>query len=62
MVGSYTEPWKIWKEKKGKVDVTWKEAIPTDAVLCPISLSKSDRLSSSAIVNLKTAYEEKCKL
>ena len=62
MVGSYNDPWKIWKEKKGKEYVTWREVIPTDAVLFPVSLSKTERISSSEIVKLKTAYREKRKV
>lgn len=61
MIGSYAEPWRIWKEKKGKEYVTWKDIIPKDAILFPVALSKTDRLLSSDIARLKIAYVEKRK-
>ena len=61
MVGSYAEPWRIWKEKKGKEYVTWKDIIPKDAILFPFALSKTERLLSSDIAKLKAAYREKRK-
>ena len=62
LVGSYSEPWTIWKKKKGKDCVTWTEAISKPAVLFPVTLSKSNRLSTCAILKLKTAYEQKRKM
>lgn len=61
MVGSYSEPWRIWKEKKEKEYVTWKDIVPKDTVLFPVSLSKTNRLLSSDIAKLKTVYREKRK-
>ena len=37
LVGSYCEPW--WK--KGRDYVTWKEVIPQQAVLYPVSLTNT---------------------
>lgn len=59
MVGSYSEPWRIWKEKEGKEYVSWKDVIPKDAILFPVALSKTDRLLNSDITKLKAAYREK---
>lgn len=62
LVGSYSEPWTIWKEKKGREYVTWKEEIPKQAVLFPVTLSKAHRLSNSLILKLKAVYEQKRKI
>ena len=59
LVGSYSEPWTVWKEKRGREYVTWKELIPMHAVLFPVSLTKTQRLPSSLILKLKTLYEQK---
>ena len=59
MVGSYAEPWRTWKEKKGGKDMTWKDIITKDSVLFPVVLSKTDRLLSSDVAKLKAAYRER---
>ena len=53
MVGAYSEPWRIWREKKGQDYVTWKETIPKESVLFPIMLS---RILSNLILQLKVEY------
>ena len=59
MVGSYAEPWRTWKEKKGGKYMTWKDIITKDSVLFPVVLSKTDRLLSSDVAKLKAAYRER---
>ena len=59
LVGSYSEPWTVWKEKRGREYVTWKELIPMHAVLFPVSLTKTQRLTNDLILKLKTSYEQK---
>jgi len=49
MVGTYSEPWQIWKQKQGRSYTTWKEKIPSTAVLFPVQFSSTERLSSSLI-------------
>ena len=60
LVGSYSEFWSVWKQKKGKEYVTWKEVIPNHTVLCPVTLTRAERLSSSTVSKLKHLYEKKC--
>ena len=55
MVGLYNDPWKIWKEKKGKEYVTWREVIQQ---MLQFPFQKQRELQ---VVKLKTAYGEKCK-
>ena len=52
MVGAYSEPWRIWRER----NVTWKETIPKESVLFPIILSKTSRIPSNLISQLKVEY------
>ena len=59
LVGSYSETWSIWKQKKGREYVTWKEVIPNHAVLFPVTLTGTERLPSSLVSKLKRAYKEK---
>ena len=59
IVGSYSETWTVWKQKEGREYVTWKEVIPTDTMLFPVTLTRSERLPSSLISKLKYAYEQK---
>lgn len=61
LVGSYSETWRVWKQKKGREYVTWKEVIPNHAVLFPVTLTRAERLPSSLISKLKCAYEQKRK-
>lgn len=61
MVRSYAKPWKVWREKRGRDYVTWKESISTNAVIFPLTLTKTERISNGLISKLKTTYEEKCK-
>ena len=56
MVGAYSEPWRIWRERKGQDYVTWKETIAKESVLFPITLSKSNRIPSNLISQLKVEY------
>lgn len=56
MVGTYSEPWRIWREKKGQDYVTWKETITKESVLFPIMLSKTNRIPSDLISQLKVEY------
>ena len=56
MVGAYSEPWRIWREKKGQDYVTWKETIPKESVLFPIMLSNASRIPSNLISQLKVEY------
>ena len=56
MLGMYSEPWQLWKQKHGRSYRTWKEVIPSNAVLFPIKLSNVGRLSNSLVVK---AYEQK---
>ena len=62
LVGSYSDPWIIWKKKIGADYVTWEEGIPKEAVLFPVTLSKAHRLSNSSILKLKAIYEQKRKM
>ena len=59
MVGTYCEPWQLWKQSHGRISKTWKDKIPSTAVLFPIELSSNRRLSTSLIVKLKQEYELK---
>jgi len=59
MVGTYSEHWQTWKRKQGKNYVTWKETIPSAAVLFPLQLSNAKRLSANLITKLKLAYEQR---
>ena len=60
MVGTYTEPWQLWKQRCGTNYSTWKEIIPQSTVLFPVKLSNGGRLSNNMIGNMKKKYEEKC--
>ena len=61
MVGTYSEPWQLLrKQSHGRIYKTWKDKIPSNAVLFPIKLSSNGRLSTSLIVKLKQEYELKC--
>ena len=59
MVGTYSEPWQIWKQKQGRSYTTWKEKVPSTAVLFPVQFSSTERLSCSLIAKLKEAYEQR---
>ena len=59
MVGTYTEPWQLWKQRSGRNYCTWKETISSSAVLFPVKLSNGGRLNNNMIGNLKTIYEER---
>ena len=59
MVGTYSEPWQLWKQKHGRDYKTWKEVIPLNAVLFPVKLSSAGRLSNTVIGTLKQVYEQK---
>ena len=59
MVGTYSEPWQLWKQSYGRSYKTWKDKIPSNAVLFPIELNSNGRLSTSLIVKLKEEYELK---
>ena len=59
MVGTYSEPWQLWKQRKGRSYTTWKEKIPSTAVLLPVNLTNAGRLSKSVISELKLMYEKK---
>ena len=59
MVGTYSEPWKIWREKKGKNYVTWNEIIPKESVLFPVLLSKTNRIPTDLISKLKVTYADR---
>lgn len=61
MTGSYSKPWRVYKEKKGKEYVAWSEEIPKAAVLCSVSLSESNRLPENLVEKLKTLYKAKRK-
>ena len=37
MVGTYSEPWQLWKQKHGRDYRTWKEVIPLNAVLFAVN-------------------------
>ena len=56
MVGTYSEPWRIWRERKGQDYITWKETIAKESILFPIMLSKSSRIPSNMISQLKIKY------
>ena len=36
MVGTYSEPLRIWRERKGQDYITWKETIAKESILFPI--------------------------
>lgn len=59
MVGTYSESWQLWKQKHGRSYKTWKQVIPLSAVLFPVKLSNTGRLSNSLVVKLKQQYEQK---
>ena len=59
LVGSYSESWTVWKQKKGREYVNWKEVIPSHSVLFPVTLSRAARLPNSLISKLKSTYEQK---
>lgn len=54
MVGTYTESWRLWKQRKGE---TWKERIPSNSILFPVTLNSNKRLSNSTISKLKLKYQ-----
>ena len=53
MIGAYSRPWKLWKEKDGQ---TWKEKIPFDCVLFPVELDINNKLSMETVKKLKLVY------
>lgn len=59
MIGTYSDSWKVWKQKHGRSYKTWKQVIPLRAVLFPVKLSNAGRLSNSMVVKLKQHYEQK---
>ena len=53
MIGTYSEPWQLWKQKHGRSYKTWKQVIPSSAVLFSVKLSNAGRLSNNLVVELK---------
>ena len=55
-VGSYSDTWMQWKERGSVIT----ETIPRNAVLySPVAFTKSLRLSSKTVEELKCAYNKK---
>ena len=58
MLGSYSQPWTVYKRREKGRYVTWKEMISVSAILFPIELTRSCRLSTGLVKKLKHAYKE----
>ena len=58
MVGTYSEPWTVYKTRERGKYVTWKEMIPLSSVLFPVELTRSCRLNTGFVKKLKHAYKE----
>ena len=58
MVGSYSQPWTVYKRREGGKYVAWKEMIPPSSILFAIDLTRSSRLSPGLVKKLKRAYKE----
>ena len=58
MVGTYTECWVVWRKRQGKGYITWKETVPVDAILFPITLNENGRLNKTLVQKLKNAYKK----
>ena len=55
MVGAYSKPWKVWKQRKGQ---TWKEKVPLSSVLFPVVLDDTSKLSIGTTNKLKLTYQQ----
>ena len=57
MVGSYSGHWKEWKGREQGKSVIFAESIPFQGIiLTPITISKSMKLSTKTITQLKELY------
>ena len=57
MIGSYTKPWKVYKQKIGKELVPWTEEVPTSAVILSVQLSPDGMLDQGQRSKLIDAYK-----
>lgn len=57
MVGTYSEPWQLWKQSHGRSCRTWKEVIPLNSVLLPVKLSNAGRLSNSLVITKRNGEQ-----
>ena len=55
-VGTYSGLWKAWKGREGGVTVTYTETIDIDDVMQTVTLTKSQRLTTSTIQQQKQKY------
>lgn len=59
MTGTYSEPWVVYKYRTGGSYSTWRETVPITSILFPITLTASDRITSTLKSHLQSAYKEK---
>ena len=59
MTGTYSEPWVVYKYRTGGSYSTWRETVPITLTLFPITLTASDRITSTLKSHLQSAYKEK---
>ena len=62
MTGTYSEPWVVYKCRRGGAYTTWRETIPITSILCPIKLTATSRISSTLKLQLQKAYEQRRKM
>jgi len=59
MTGTYSQPWVLYKYRKGGIYTTWRESIPITSIIFPIELTASSRIPSGLKLRLQDAYEQK---
>ena len=57
MIGSYTKPWKVYKQKTGKELVPWTEEVPTSAAILSVQLSPDGTLDQEQRSKLIDSYK-----
>ena len=58
MHGSYSDPWILCRQKRGRTMEPWIEEIDQANMLYPIELTKSNRLTESSRKKLKLSYNQ----
>ena len=59
MIGTYSGTWKEWRGREDGEQVVYTDVIPrTDVVYHPINLTRSMKLSSQTVSELKKIYKK----
>lgn len=55
--GRYSTMWQVCKRKEGREYIAWTEVIAKDAILMPLTLTRSGHLNKQTVLDLKQHYE-----